>query len=454
MIAAVLSVCLGTISNAELVIASTSPESDSGNSSTEGTGGGGESDQVSVAPEEDSSDTAPPEETPAATEETPAATEQPAAELPKCDGSFQDCVTDDGNVCNAGQGGHECECAEDLSDCPNHPSLQDEPLPYCDLVDTNVQACSDRYDYDEETGLYPCNDGTFKEDLLDCADATVTPIPTPPEPIDPCLSDPDNSPTCPPPVDGQCPEGYIMNENGNCFPEHDQCPKGYHSHEDDESGRCIPDSTPCDEGYIMNPNFPSCDLKERVCEENPWLVACGGNGQDPDDDDDDNGDDERHKVVINKINIYKTIHNTKDFPDVDIIGLSIKDNGDAIVCMMNIDNGWVQCQDFRVPDDRIDQDIWRVIEADSDKDYDNGNTGSNDVDDAINAIKSQDFSELDDLDNHNFNVDLAALGINPVGDGLVCLINDRINEGTALCEPFKVSTEAISGQITEITEFT
>ena len=38
---------------------------------------------------------------------------------------------------------------EDMSDCPNHPSLQDEPLPYCDLVDTNVQACSDRYDYDE-----------------------------------------------------------------------------------------------------------------------------------------------------------------------------------------------------------------------------------------------------------------------------------------------------------------
>ena len=38
MIAAVLSVCLGTISNAVMVIASASPESDSGNSSTEGTG--------------------------------------------------------------------------------------------------------------------------------------------------------------------------------------------------------------------------------------------------------------------------------------------------------------------------------------------------------------------------------------------------------------------------------
>jgi hypothetical protein len=450
MIAAVLSVSLGTISDGIMPKAAASPESDSGNdSSIEGAEGvEKESNQEEVkGSEEDSSGTARPEQ-------PPAATEQPAAELPKCDGSFQDCVTDDGNVCKAGQGGHECECAEDMSDCPNHPSLQDESLPYCDLVDTNVQACSDRYDYDEETGLYPCNDRTFKEDPLDCADATATPIPTPPEPIDPCLLDPDNSPTCPPPVDGQCPEGYNMNENGNCFPEHDRCPTGYHSHEDDESGRCIPDSTPCDEGYIMNPDFPSCDVKERVCEENPWLIACGGNGQDPDkDDDDDNGDDERHKVIINKINIYETIHNIKDFPDVDIIGLSIKDNGDAIVCMMNIGNDWVQCQGFDVPNDRINENIWRVIEVVSDKDYDNGNTGSDDVDDAINAIKSGDFSKLDDLDNHDFNVDLAALGINSAGDGLICLIKNRTDTGTALCEPFKVSTEAISGQIIEIVEF-
>jgi hypothetical protein len=94
-----------------------------------------------------------------------------------------------------------------------------------------------------------------------------------------------------------------------------------------------------------------------------------------------------------------------------------------------------------------------VIEADSNKDYDNGNTGSDDIDDAIDVIKSQDFSELNDMDNHDFNIDLAALGINSAGDGLICLIKDRIDTGTAHCEPFKVSSEAISGQITEITEF-
>ena len=58
--------------------------------------------------------------TPAATSEQPGAT----SKLPKCDGSFQDCVTTNGDVCKAGQGGHECECADDMSDCPKHPSLQ------------------------------------------------------------------------------------------------------------------------------------------------------------------------------------------------------------------------------------------------------------------------------------------------------------------------------------------
>ena len=78
-----------------------------------------------------------------------------------------------------------------------------------------------------------------------------------------------------------------------------------------------------------------------------------------------------------------------------------------------------------------------------------GSTGSQEVDSAINAIKSHDFNELDnDLDNLEFDIDLAAVGINPVGDGLVCLINDP--EGTLLCEPFKVENQAISEQITEI----
>ena len=32
--------------------------------------------------------------------------------------------------------------------------------------------CHDRIDHDQETGLYPCNDGTNKVDWRDCKDAT------------------------------------------------------------------------------------------------------------------------------------------------------------------------------------------------------------------------------------------------------------------------------------------
>jgi hypothetical protein len=41
--------------------------------------------------------------------------------LPPCDGSAQRCVTPGGTICEVGQGGHECECAVDMSDCPIHP---------------------------------------------------------------------------------------------------------------------------------------------------------------------------------------------------------------------------------------------------------------------------------------------------------------------------------------------
>ena len=164
--------------------------------------------------------------TPAATSEQPGATsEQPGAtsKLPKCDGSFQDCVTTNGDVCKAGQGGHECECAEDMSDCPKHPSLQ------------KTSAAGG-----------PDNDCLFHPELPKCKS--------------------DN---------GKCPDGFFQNEDGNCFPQHDKCPKGYHSHENDETGRCIPDSTPCEPGFIRDPDFPTCSQKESVCSKHPELGACG-----------------------------------------------------------------------------------------------------------------------------------------------------------------------------------
>ncbi len=355
----------------------------------------------------------------------------PEPGLPLCDGSPQTCITEAGIICEVGQASHECECAEDMSDCPMHPGIVDpetkpkKPLPYCDTPEGEAATtCHDRYDFDEDTGLYPCNDGTQATDPLECNDVYVPEPPggfcqalgcpgSPPDPETGCFDGRD-------PVNGMCPiPDPKPDPNSPCDPETD---------ENCEQVHC--------------PAVIGTDCKPYQCKEGYELV----NGKC------EKEVEERHKVIIKKINIYKTIHNSVDFPDVDIIGLSIKDNGDAMVCMMNIDNDWVQCQQFGVPNDRINENIWRIIETDSNNDYDNANTGSEDVDDAINGIKSFDFPELDDLDNHDFNVDLAALGINPQGDGLICLIEDDRNEGTALCEPFKVSNQAISGQITEITE--
>lgn len=362
--------------------------------------------------------------------------------LPPCDGSAQRCITPGGSICEVGQGGHECECAENMSDCPEHPSIvgppvqpPKKPLPYCDLVPDDYKgSCHDRRDYDDITKKYPCNDGTQADRWQDCEDASGFPYPGPgpsPSPKPP-VCQALGCPGSPPDPERGCNDGRDP-VNGFCpYPKPKPKPKP-----------CDPATDPnCEQPPIVcipenpEPCQPKCkngyELHEGKCVEK------------------DDNDDEEHKTIIRNINIYRTIHNTADFPEIDIIGLSLKDTGEAMVCAMNIDNDWVQCQEFGVPEDRINEDIWRIIETDQSKDYDNGNTGSDDVDSAIGAIKAGDFAELDDLDNHAFDIDLAAVGINPVGDGLVCLINDP--EGTALCEPFKVSNLAITGQITEITE--
>lgn len=94
-----------------------------------------------------------------------------------------------------------------------------------------------------------------------------------PHPDGDCLFDP-SLPKCASDENGNCPEGFGINEDEQCFPYHDRCPEGYHSHEDDESGRCIPDSVPCDPGYIMSPEFPTCEYKDFVCQKHPELNNC------------------------------------------------------------------------------------------------------------------------------------------------------------------------------------
>lgn len=60
--------------------------------------------------------------------------------------------------------------AEELD---NDDDNQDDPLPYCDTPEGEAaQSCHDKDDYDEVTGLYPCNDGSQKANPNDCPDAT------------------------------------------------------------------------------------------------------------------------------------------------------------------------------------------------------------------------------------------------------------------------------------------
>lgn len=96
-----------------------------------------------------------------------------------------------------------------------------------------------------------------------------------------CLFDP-LLPKCAPDENGNCPEGFNMNEDGQCFPEHDECPDGYHSADDDETGRCIPNSEGCQSGMIFRPDMKTCGYKEDVCRTYPYLADCkvdeGSNG--------------------------------------------------------------------------------------------------------------------------------------------------------------------------------
>ena len=66
----------------------------------------------------------------------------------------------------------------------------------------------------------------------------VTPPPLVPEPLDDdCLYDP-SLPKCAS-IDGKCPEGFNMNEDGQCYPDK-PCPLGFARVDNDESGACLP----------------------------------------------------------------------------------------------------------------------------------------------------------------------------------------------------------------------
>ena len=108
--------------------------------------------------------------------------------------------------------------------------VKKEVLPYCDTPAGKDGSCFDRKDFDQKTGLYPCNDGTQKKDPKDCKDAK------------------------PQPISSQCPTFPVtLHKNHGCssFLPHQPCHHSIVSASGHSDHRCsgTPPFHPCDLGF-------------------------------------------------------------------------------------------------------------------------------------------------------------------------------------------------------------
>lgn len=98
------------------------------------------------------------------------------AALPPCDGSFQDCVTERGDVCEAGSGAHECEVDEPELSCQEEDDFCEPGCesPSMDCIDdvnigddgedsTNEEESGNEEEETANCGAEPCTP-TEKED--------------------------------------------------------------------------------------------------------------------------------------------------------------------------------------------------------------------------------------------------------------------------------------------------
>jgi hypothetical protein len=122
--------------------------------------------------------------------------------------------------------------SEPESESESEPGLIPEPEPSIDPCEENPEAegC------EPQPPIDPCIEDPTAEG---CESAPVPPPRVPEPPDDDCLYDP-SLPKCAP-IDGECPEGFNMNEDGQCFPDK-PCPTGFERRDEDETGRCYPDS--------------------------------------------------------------------------------------------------------------------------------------------------------------------------------------------------------------------
>jgi hypothetical protein len=86
---------------------------------------------------------------------------------------------------------------------------------------------------------------------------------------------------CSPDKNGNCPEGFATNDDGQCFPT-GPCPNGYHRANDDETGRCISEDhlKQCDDGsWADEDDFCPEDAEPEPTPEPPTeepMANCGG----------------------------------------------------------------------------------------------------------------------------------------------------------------------------------
>ena len=99
-------------------------------------------------------------------------------------------------------------------------------------------------------------------------------------------------PKCDPDENGNCPDGFNLNEDGNCFPDHNEtgCPDGYHGVDDDETGQCYPNEDGCPEGMIFRPDGKTCGYKDQLCQDDSDLDGCVETPQECDNNYDDDSD--------------------------------------------------------------------------------------------------------------------------------------------------------------------
>jgi hypothetical protein len=94
-------------------------------------------------------------------------------DLPRCKlGVVKDCVLNDlGQTCEVGTSEDACQdIYGGVTGSPERDKngqLIEKPLPYCDTPEgKKASGCFDRQDYDQTTGFYPCNDGTYKGEIV------------------------------------------------------------------------------------------------------------------------------------------------------------------------------------------------------------------------------------------------------------------------------------------------